>query len=56
LIEATPLKRGAESGGVGWWAVFLASDEASFDTFAVCRFAPWFSPNVAKVTDRICNL
>lgn len=31
-IEATPLNRGAESDEVGWCAVFLASDEASFVT------------------------
>ncbi len=32
LLEATPLKRGAEPEEVGWCAVFLASDEASFVT------------------------
>ena len=32
LIDATPLKRGAEPEEVGWCAVFLASDEASFVT------------------------
>ena len=32
LIEATPLKRGAQPEEVGWCAVFLASDEASFVT------------------------
>jgi len=32
LVEATPLKRGAEPEEVGWCAVFLASDEASFVT------------------------
>jgi cyclopentanol dehydrogenase len=32
LIEATPLRRGAEPEEVGWCAVFLASDEASFVT------------------------
>jgi NAD(P)-dependent dehydrogenase (short-subunit alcohol dehydrogenase family) len=29
LVEATPLKRGAEPEEVGWCVVFLASDEAS---------------------------
>jgi NAD(P)-dependent dehydrogenase (short-subunit alcohol dehydrogenase family) len=32
LVEATPLKRGAEPEEVGWCAVFLGSDEASFVT------------------------
>ena len=32
LIEATPLKRLAQPEEVGWCAVFLASDEASFVT------------------------
>jgi cyclopentanol dehydrogenase len=32
LIEATPLKRGAQPEEVGWCALFLASDEASFVT------------------------
>ena len=32
LVEATPLKRGAVPEEVGWCAVFLASDEASFVT------------------------
>src|SRR5271156_2053159 len=32
LIDATPLKRGAQPEEVGWCAVFLASDEASFVT------------------------
>ncbi|MGB6554894.1 MAG: glucose 1-dehydrogenase [Candidatus Binataceae bacterium] len=32
LIDATPLKRGAEPEEVGWCAVFLASNEASFVT------------------------
>jgi cyclopentanol dehydrogenase len=32
LVEATPLKRGAEPEQVGWCAVFLGSDEASFVT------------------------
>jgi cyclopentanol dehydrogenase len=32
LVDATPLKRGAEPEEVGWCAVFLASDEASFVT------------------------
>ena len=32
LIDATLLKRGAEPEEVGWCAVFLASDEASFVT------------------------
>jgi cyclopentanol dehydrogenase len=32
LIDATPLKRGAQPEEVGWCALFLASDEASFVT------------------------
>jgi len=32
FIEATPLKRGAQPEEVGWCALFLASDEASFVT------------------------
>jgi cyclopentanol dehydrogenase len=32
LVEATPLKRGAQPEEVGWCALFLASDEASFVT------------------------
>jgi len=32
LIDATPLKRGAQPEEVAWCAVFLASDEASFVT------------------------
>ena len=32
LVEATPLKRGAEPEEVGWCALFLASDETSFVT------------------------
>lgn len=32
LIDATPLKRGAQPEEVGWCVLFLASDEASFVT------------------------
>jgi NAD(P)-dependent dehydrogenase (short-subunit alcohol dehydrogenase family) len=32
IIDATPLKRAAQPEEVGWCAVFLASDEASFVT------------------------
>ncbi len=32
LIDATPLKRGAQPEEVGWCALFLASDESSFIT------------------------
>jgi cyclopentanol dehydrogenase len=32
LIDATPLKRGAQPEEVGWCALFLASDESSFVT------------------------
>jgi cyclopentanol dehydrogenase len=32
IIDATPLKRGAQPEEVGWCALFLASDEASFVT------------------------
>jgi len=32
FIKATPLKRGAQPEEVGWCALFLASDEASFVT------------------------
>ena len=32
LIDATPLKRGAQPEEVGWCVLFLASDEASYVT------------------------